>query len=155
MSEATIWDTLTQRLKDAMKARDTKTTDVIRLVRSRIQAKTKEPGFKGEINDDLCVAIITTYVKQMTKAIAEYKKAGERGAEEVDRLQFEVDFLQPFLPQKLDEAATRTLVEAKIAELGVTGSKNVGRVMGTIMKGHKDEVDAGLVRRIVGELLSD
>ena len=83
----TIWDTLNQRLKEAMKARDGKTTDVIRLVRARIQAKTKEPGFEGTIDDALCLGIITTYVKQMSKAVAEYQKAGERGADEVARLE--------------------------------------------------------------------
>ena len=155
-TEATaIWETLNQRLKQAMKARDTKTTDVVRLVRARIQAKTKEPGFQGEIDDALCLGIIATYVKQMSKAIAEYRKAGERGADEVARLQYEVDFLTPFLPQKFDEAKTRQLVDATVADLGVSGSKNIGRVMGAIMKAHREDVDAALVRRLVGEALTD
>ncbi len=156
MSEAaTIWDELTQRLKTAMKARDSRQLDVIRMVRSRIQNKTKEPGFEGQLDDALCVAIIGLYVKQMKKAIPEYEKAGERAADEIERLEFEVAYLEPFLPKKMDEAATRVLVEGKIAELGISGAKNVGRLMGAIMRDHKADVDGALVRRIGAELLGD
>ncbi len=59
------------------------------------------------------------------------------------------------MPQKLDEAATRTLIEAKIAELGVAGDeKAAGRVTGMIMKEHKDDVDGALVNRLVREVLA-
>jgi uncharacterized protein YqeY len=44
------------------------------------------------------------------------------------------------------------VVEA-LAALGVTDVKQAGRVVGHLMKGHKDELDAGLVSRLVKEAL--
>lgn len=150
-----IWEDLNTRLKTAMKAGKTKERDVIRMVKSRIQAETKSADFTGDLDDALCVRLIKAYVVQMQKAIPDYEKAGERAADDIAQLRFEIEYLTPFLPAKLDEEATRTLVSDLIGKLGVSGGKHVGRVMGTVMKDHKDSVDAGLVRRIAAEILGD
>ena len=68
-------------------------------------------------------------------------------------LEFEIDYLSPFLPQVLDEDATRALVQETIAQLAVSDPKRIGQVMGAIMKAHKGEVEADLVRRIAEEQL--
>ena len=39
-------------------------------------------------------------------------------------------------------------------EIGLAGASQVGRLMGAVMKAHKDEVDAALVRRIAEEELA-
>jgi uncharacterized protein YqeY len=59
----------------------------------------------------------------------------------------EIGLLEPYLPQLLDEAATRELV-TPLAE----GARNLGMFMGSVMKAHKGKVDPALVRRIGGEL---
>ena len=59
----------------------------------------------------------------------------------------EVALLDPYLPQLLDEAATRALVEPLVGQVN-----GIGPLMGRIMKSHKGKVDPGLVRRIAGEL---
>ena len=66
---------------------------------------------------------------------------------------FEIDYLSEFLPKKLDDDAVRELVRSAIRELGVENPKMSGKVMGHIMKSHRDEVDAAVVKRIVGEEL--
>jgi uncharacterized protein YqeY len=66
-----------------------------------------------------------------------------------------VEYLSRWLPKRLDEAATRELVRSAISELGVAGdSKASGRVIGSIMKAHRDEVDGGVVNRLVAEELA-
>ena len=72
--------------------------------------------------------------------------------EQAAKLTFEIDYLAPWLPVELDETATRELVRAAIAELGVDDVKQAGRVMGHIMKGGAD-LDGGLVNRLVREEL--
>lgn len=140
------------KLKDAMKARDQRVLNVIRAIRTKIgEAKTAK-GFSGEINDELYLKVIAAYVKSMTKAIAEFEKAGS-DSEQVDQLRFEVEYLSPYLPQKLGEAETRAIVEKVIAESGVDSIKQVGRIMGMVMKDHRDSVDAGLVRSIAESIL--
>jgi uncharacterized protein YqeY len=68
-------------------------------------------------------------------------------------LTFEIEYLSQFLPKKLGEVETRAIVTASIAEAAVSSRKQIGKVMGLIMKNHKDQVDADLVRKIAEELL--
>jgi uncharacterized protein YqeY len=149
-----LYDTLTERMKAAMKARDEQALSTIRMVRARISNKQNEPDFSGELDDDLVQGEIAAYVKQVRKALPEYEKAGQAGAEMAEKLRFEIEYLSEFLPSMLDEAATKTLVTDAITSMNVTDPKRAGQVMGTIMKSHKGQVDPALVRRIVEQVLN-
>ncbi len=145
---------LAAELKDAMLKQDGRRRDVVRQVQTEITLARSEPGYDESKDDEVVQAVVESYSKRMQKSIAEYEGYGERGADMAEKLKFEVDYLSRWMPQKLDEAATRELIEAKIAELGVAGDeKAAGRVTGMIMKEHKDEVDGSLVNRLVRELL--
>ncbi len=145
---------LAAELKDAMLKQDGRRRDVIRQVQTEITLARSEPGYDESKDDEVVQAVVESYSKRMQKSIAEYEGYGERGADMAEKLKFEVDYLSRWMPQKLDEAATRELIETKIAELGVAGDeKAAGRVTGMIMKEHKDEVDGSLVNRLVRELL--
>jgi uncharacterized protein len=150
----TIAEELDAELKAAMLAKDAPRRDVIRQVRSEIGVAKSAPGFDGDVGDDFHRTVIASYVKKMQKALAEYEGLGERGEAMADKLRYEVDYLSRWLPAKLDEAATHNLVDTTIEELGVGGDPSAaGRVIGSIMKSHKDEVDGALVNRIVKERL--
>ncbi|MEX2423394.1 MAG: GatB/YqeY domain-containing protein [Acidimicrobiia bacterium] len=151
----TIAEELDNELKDAMRAKDAARRDVIRQVRSEIGVAKTAAGFDGTVDDDFHRGVIASYVKKMQKSLAEYEGLGERGEAMADKLRFEVEYLSRWLPSRMDEAATRDLVDRTIDELGVAGdSAAAGRVIGTIMAGHKDEVDGALVNRLVRERLA-
>ena len=153
---ATIKEQLSEELKDAMKTKDVDRRDVIRMIESEVSLAKSAPGFKGEVNDDLYRHVIASYSKKMDKARAEYLELGPRGEEMARKLGWEVGYLSRWLPTKLDQESTETLVRETISELGVTGDpKAAGRVIGHIMKNHKDEVDGGLVNRLVAAALSE
>ena len=146
---------LAAELKDAMLKKDARRRDVIRQVQTEITVARSAPGYDESKDDAVVQGVIESYSKRMQKSVAEYEGYGERGADMADKLKFEVRYLSQWMPQRLDEAATRALIESKIAELGVAGDeKSAGRVTGTIMKDHKDEVDGALVNRLVRELLA-
>lgn len=153
---ANIKEQLSEELKDAMKAKDVNRRDVIRMIESEVSIAKSAAGFRGEINDDLYRQVIASYSKKMDKARAEYLELGPRGEEMARKLGWEVDYLSRWLPTKLDQESTRALVRETIADLGVAGDpKAAGRVIGHIMKNHKDEVDGGLVSRLVSAALSE
>ena len=143
-----IQEQLAAEQKAAMKSGDRATLNVIRQIQSEISVAKAAPGFDGEVDDDLYLATIATYVKRMSKARGEYEALGERGQEQADKLTFEIDYLSAYLPQKLDEAATRALVDQTIADLGAADPKMVGRVIGAVMKSGED-VDGALVAQLV------
>ncbi|MGB5732267.1 MAG: GatB/YqeY domain-containing protein [Acidimicrobiia bacterium] len=149
----TIQEQLAAEQKAAMKSGDRATLNVIRQIQSEVSVAKAAPGFDGEVDDDLYLATIATYVKRMSKARSEYEALGERGREQAEKLAFEIDYLAAYLPQKLDEAATSDLVDQTIADLGATDPKMTGQVIGAVMKSGQD-VDGTLVARLVNEALA-
>ena len=147
-----IRDELSAELIDAMKSKDRPRTNVIRQIETEIAVAKAAPGFKGEVDDGLYQKTIVSYVKKMEKARGEYEAAGDRGAEQAAKLAYEIDYLSRWTPNLPNEAETREIVKAAIAELGVDDPKMTGRVMGHIMKSGR-ELDGGLVNRLVREEL--
>ena len=150
-----IREELASELRDAMRGQDAPRRDVIRQIETEISVARSEPGFSGELDDDLYRRVIGAYVKKMDKTRQEYLDIGERGAAMAAKLGYEVEYLSRWIPQKLDEAQTRDLVKKTIEELGVAGDeKAAGRVTGQLMKEHGKDLDGGLVNRLVREEIS-
>ena len=147
--EQTLTDTLTQ----AIRAKDGRVADVVRMLKSRITERRTAKGFTGEVDDALVLDVIGTYRKSLQKALPDYAKAGERGQAQAAQLRFEIEFCERFLPRGLDDAALRALVRERLSALAITDAKQVGRLLGDIMKTHKGQVEAGDVKRIAEELL--
>jgi uncharacterized protein YqeY len=147
--EQQLNDTLTR----AMKNKDQRTADVVRMIKSKVQERRTAKGFAGTVDDALVLDVIGAYRKQLQKAIVEFEKLGERGAAQVAQLRSEVEFCERYLPKGLDEAALRALVTERLAALGITDGKQTGRLVGDVMKTHKGQVDAADVKRIAEELL--
>jgi uncharacterized protein len=144
---------LTAALTQAIRAKDTRTADVVRMLKTRLQERRTAKGFTGEVDDALVMDVIGAYRKQLQKALAEYDKLGERGAAQAAHLRFEIEFCERFLPKGMDAAALRTLVQERAKALGVSDPKQVGRLVGDVMKTHKGQVDAADVKKIAEELL--
>ncbi len=144
---------LTDRLTQAIKTKDAPTADVVRMIKTRLQERRTAKDFSGTINDAVVLEVIGAYRKLLQKAIAEYEKLGERGAEQAAKLRFEMGFCEGYLPKGLDEAAVRALVQERIRALGIADAKQVGRLVGDIMKTHKGQVEAADVKRMAEELL--
>jgi uncharacterized protein YqeY len=144
---------LSNRLTQAIKDKDARTANVVRMLKTRIQERRTAKAFSGQIDDALVLDVIGAYRKQLQKAIAEYEKVGERGAAHAAQLRFEQEFCENYLPKGMDEAVARALVKERLAALGIADVKQVGRLIGDIMKTHKGQVEAGDVKRIAEELL--
>jgi uncharacterized protein YqeY len=144
---------LTETLTRAIRDKDTRTADVVRMLKTRLTERRTAKGFAGEVDDAVVTEVIGAYRKQLQKALAEYEKLGDRGAAQAEQLRFEIAFCERFLPKTMDEAAVRALVQERIRALGIGDPKQVGRLVGDIMKTHKGQVEAGDVKRVAEEML--
>ena len=144
-------DDLSAALKEAMKAKDKPKLDAIRQVQTEIAKKKSEKG--EEATDELVLAVISSYVKKMTKAVEEYQTLGDRGAEMAEKIQFEIDFLSEWLPEQLSEEEVEKIVDAVLIEMGDIDISQMGKVIGAVMsKG--DGIDGSLVSKIVKSKLT-
>lgn len=149
-----VRDQIMEKFKQARRERDDATKNVIAMLRTKVQNELKS-GKGREEDDALWTEVVTAYAKQVGKAIVELEKAGERAGEALEEAKFELAFCQQFLPKKLDEAATEALVRDVIAKVGVSGPKEMGKLMGALMKDHKDEIDGSLARQLASKILAE
>jgi uncharacterized protein YqeY len=144
---------LNDTLKQAMKDKDQGTSDVVRMIKTKIMERRTAKGFTGQVDDALITDVIAAYKKQLQKAVEEFDKLGEKGKEQADQLRFEIQFCERFLPKQLDAAALHALVKERMAALGVTDVKQTGKLLGDIMKTHKGLVEANDIKRVAEEIL--
>ena len=144
-----------QRLKDAMRAKREQELKVLRMVKVRIHEHARTKKTTDELPDEDVQEIIAGYVKQLKKSLPEFEKGGDDAREAIEGIRFEIAYLEPFLPQLLDEEATRAAVAAAVEEAGHPPARMAGKVIGMVMKRHKGEVDPVLVRRLVEEALAE
>jgi uncharacterized protein len=147
--EQQLNDTLTKAIKE----KDAPTADVVRMIKSKIGERRTAKGFSGMVDDALVLDVIGAYRKQLQKALVEFEKVGERGAAHAAGLRFELEFCERYLPKGMDEAAVRALVRERLDALKIVDAKQVGRLVGDVMKTHKGQVEATDVKRIAEEML--
>ncbi|MGD0837842.1 MAG: GatB/YqeY domain-containing protein [Polyangia bacterium] len=135
-------------LKEAMRGRDLRTADCVRMIKTKHMERRTAAGFKGPLDDALWLDVIASYQKQLRKAREEYAALGERGAEKVPQIDFEIEVCARFLPKLAGEDEVRVAVKEAIARLGVTGPGQAGKVMGDLMKANKGKFDPAMVKRL-------
>lgn len=145
-----IFEDVSTGLKEAMKARDEVRTATLRMIRAAFLLETKKDG-STTLADEACLAALRRIEKQRQESIEAFESAGRADRAAAERAELAV--VQGFLPRLADEDATRAFVQAAIAVTGANSARDLGKVMGALMKDHKGEVDGTLARRIAAELL--
>ncbi|MBX3162698.1 MAG: GatB/YqeY domain-containing protein [Deltaproteobacteria bacterium] len=149
---------LADGLKTALKAKDTRTANLIRMIKTKIMerrtASVGEGMAQPVVDDALVLEVITAYKKSMEKARVEYAAAGDRGKDQLEELEFEIGWCKQWLPEQLSEAELRDAVAKAVAELPKKDPKMAGRVIGAIKKQFGDRADAQLVKKLAEELLA-
>ncbi len=139
------------RLKEALKAKDKIRLQALRNIRAAFLTEMKKDGAET-LPDEICIGLLRRLAKQRMESIVAFEGAGR--SEQADVEKGELAVIEGYLPSLADEATTRAWVQAAIEESGVGDPKQLGKVMGMLMKEHKGEVDAGLAKKLAGELLA-
>jgi uncharacterized protein len=153
MSEIGIKAQIDQAFRKARLERDEPTKLVIGMLKNKVLTELKS-GSGAVENDELWLASIAAYAKQTRKAIAELEPLGDQAAEALAEARFELEFCDQFLPKKLDADATEALVRELAAANGITSKQQIGRLMGLLMKSHRDEIDGDLARQAADKVLA-
>ncbi|MCE9580679.1 MAG: GatB/YqeY domain-containing protein [Deltaproteobacteria bacterium] len=150
----TLEEDLRAQLTAAMKAKDSKTANLVRMINTKIMERRTAKGFSGTVDDALVLDVISSYKKQMEKARVDFLAVGERGLEQVAELDFELAWCAKMLPTQVSGDELRAAVAAAVAALPQKDPKMAGRVIGTIKKQFGDRVDAAAIKAVAEELLS-
>lgn len=144
--------TINEELKNAMKAGDTVKRDTLRFLQSALKnvaIEKRKPV--TEFTDAEVQEVAKRLVKQRKDSIEQYKAGGRQDL--VEKEEAELVFITPFLPTTLSAEATAVLVDRVLASLGSVTTKDMGRIMGAVMKESAGQADGALVRTIVAKRL--
>ena len=138
-------------LKEAMKQKDQAALRSIRAVKAAILL-VKTDGSGKELDEAGEIKLIQKLVKQRQDSLDIYNKQGREDLAVVEKEEIEV--LQRYLPEQLDEAALRPIIEGIIAEIGASGMQDMGRVMGAASQKLAGKADGKTISGIVKAILS-
>ena len=116
---------ITEAVKQAMRAQDKTTLSTLRLVQAEI--KQIEVDQRIELTDADVVGVLDKMTKKRRDAIAQFRQANR--ADLVEQEQKELKVIQHFLPQPLTQAELDVLIAEAIAEAHAEQQKDVGKVM--------------------------
>lgn len=143
---------LQDELKQAMLAKDSVKTSVLRMLISAIgYAEIQKGGAGYEATEEDVLSAIQKEAKQHRDSIEQFKNAGRN--ELVEKEEIELKVLEQYLPAQMGEDEVRKLVVDAIAKSGATSPADMGKVMGILMPQVKGNADGGMVSRIVREEL--
>ena len=121
-------DQISNDLKEAMRAGDTRKRDAIRLLTAAL--KQKEVDERKTLADADVVAIIDKMLKQRRDSIEQFEKGGRQDLADTEK--FELGVLQAYMPQALSEMEIAEAVTASIQESGAKGPADMGKVMAAL-----------------------
>lgn len=144
---------INDELKNAMKAGDATKRDTLRFLQSalkNIAIEKRKPV--TEFTDAEVQEVTKRLVKQRHDSIEQYKAGGRMDL--VAKEEAELRLMTPYLPTTLSLEATEALVDKVLASLGEVTAKDMGRVMGAVMKEAAGQADGTVVRELVAKRLS-
>ena len=141
---------LEQEVRDAMLARDSERRDALRLILSSL--KSAEKDLLRPLSEDEELQVLQRERKKRNEAADAFHAAGRE--EQAEKEEVELEILQEFMPEPLDEEDLERIVDDAIAENKATSMRDMGRVMADVMPQIAGRADGSAVSQLVREKLA-
>jgi uncharacterized protein YqeY len=127
---------INQDITSAMKNKEAERLSTLRMVKTalmnfEIEKKGKAGNSDVTIDDAEALKVLQSLVKQRRDSMEQYSQGGR--PELAEKEAAEINFIEIYLPQALDEAALAKIVEETVAETGASSMKDLGNVMKAVM----------------------
>ncbi|NBS72429.1 MAG: GatB/YqeY domain-containing protein [Betaproteobacteria bacterium] len=142
--------TITEDMKNAMRAKDSERLGTIRLLQAAI--KQREVDERITLDDAAVVVIVDKLIKQRKDSITAYEQAQRQDL--ADKEKSEMLLLQGYLPARLSDQEIANEVRAIVNELGASGPGDMGKVMGAVKTRLAGKADMGAVSAAVKAALA-
>jgi uncharacterized protein len=140
------------KIKDAMRAKDLDTANVLRMLKSSVKyASIEKGGADCVATDEEVITSVRKEIKKRQESIDVFTKGNrpEMAAKE----KTEKTILESFLPAGLSEAEIEKLVREAITESGATSKAQMGAVMKIATPKAAGRVDGKTLSSLVQKLL--
>lgn len=143
-------DRIAADLTSAMKRRETSVVDSLRMFRSAIKYVEIDKGHS--LNDEEIIQVARMMAKQLRDSIEQFR-TGKR-EDLVIKSENELKILSTYLPPGISDEELAILIENTISALGATSQKDIGKVMGAVVKQVEGRAEGTKINQIVRSKLS-
>ncbi len=141
---------ITEDMKIAMRAGNTKQRDAIRLLQAAI--KQKEVDERIILDDSGVIAIIEKMLKQRKDSITQYEAA--QRFDLANNEKDEVLVLSAYMPKPFNESEINTLISEAIVEIGAVSMQDMGKVIAILKPKLAGRADMAKVSILIKEKMS-
>ena len=139
-----------EELKTAMRARDQERTDALRLTLASLRSAEKE--VQRPLKEDEELHVLQRERKRRAEAAEAFRGGGRE--EQAAKEERELEIIQEFMPEPVEEEELERIIDDAIAETGATSLRDLGRVMADVMPQVAGRADGSVVSQLVREKLA-
>ena len=146
-------ETISNDMKEAMKAHDKETLNTIRLLKSAIDLYLVNNKMeRNTCSDEIVIDIVSKQVKTHKESIEEFKKGNRQDL--VDNLLREINLLSKYLPKQLTKEEITAEIDKVFDKIKPTSMKDMGLIMKELTPIFRGKADMKTVNEIVRSKLN-
>lgn len=143
---------INEDFKTFMREKNTVALNVVKMLRSDIKYAEVAKSADYVCSDEEIIKIVVSSIKKRKDSAEQYKNANREDLCENELAEIKV--LEKYLPAQLDEAAIKSIISKKAAEMGIAEGSDDGKAIGTLMKAVMQDVGSSAEGRVVNNLVS-
>lgn len=151
----TLRDKVSGEMKQAMRDGDKVRVATLRLISAAFkdrEIQNRGTGKDESLSEAGMQEILAKMIKQRRESAETYEKGGRPELAQAEKA--EIAIIEEFLPRQLSPQETETAVSAVVAELGASGLKDMGRVMGVLKERYAGQMNFARAGAMVKSALS-
>ena len=145
-------DKISESIKIAMREKDSIKLESLRAIKSSLLLSLTEKGKQGEISQSEEIKILQKLVKQRKDSAEIYMTQNRIELAELEIKQS--IFIEEFLPDQISEDELKKIIQSIINQIGASGMKDMGKVMGIASKQLLGKADGKTISSMVKNLLN-
>jgi uncharacterized protein YqeY len=140
---------ISEDVKSALKGGDKKKLSIARYIYSELKNFLIKENLDRDViklSDENVIKIIKTQLKQKKESIEFALQAKVQS--KIDDLEFDINYLNNFLPTLMDDDSTKNIILGYIKENNLE-NKDFGKIMGFLKQNYNNKIDMNLASKII------
>ncbi len=146
---------ISEDVKSALKAGDKKKLSIARYVYSELKNFLIKENLDRDViklSDENVIKIIKTQLKQKKESLEFALQAKVQN--KIDDLEFDINYLNNFLPTLMDDDSTKNIILDHIKENNLE-NKDFGKIMGYLKQNYNNKIDMNLASKIIKHIFKE
>ena len=140
---------ISEDVKSALKGGDKKKLSIARYIYSELKNFLIKENLDRDViklSDENVIKIIKTQLKQKKESLEFALQAKVQS--KIDDLDFDINYLNNFLPTLMDDDSTKDIILDHIKENNLE-NKDFGKIMGFLKQNYNNKIDMNLASKII------